>query len=85
MTKKEVNQIIDNYKPHKGFYDLSERPVTLTTIEFAKVLKMQEYLSWQESNKAYLIKLEPIQWQEMKELSANYQGIVAKHWDVNII
>ena len=81
MNKKEAYQIIKNYKPHQGFYDLSVRPATLTTIEFAKVLKMQEYLSWQESNKAYLMKLEPIQWQEMKELSADYQGIVRENWN----
>ena len=83
MNKKEANLIIENYKPHPGFYDLSERPATLTTMEFAKVLKIQEYLAWQESNKAYLIKLEPIQWQEMKELSADYQGIVRENWDEN--
>jgi len=83
MNKKEADQIIKNYKPHPGFYDLSVKSATLTTIEFAKVLKIQEYLAWQESNKAYLIKLEPIQWQEMKELSADYQGIVRENWDVN--
>ena len=83
MNKKEADQIIKNYKPHPGFYDLSVKSATLTTIEFAKVLKIQVYLAWQESNKAYLIKLEPIQWQEMKELSADYQGIVRENWDVN--
>ena len=85
MNNKEINRIIKNYKPYKGFYNLSERPKTLTTIEYAKVLKIQEYLAWQEGNKAYLMKFEPIQWQEMKKLSADYQGIVAKHWDINKI
>jgi len=85
MNKKEANLIIENYKPHQGFYDLSKKPETLTKMEYAKVLKIQGYLAWQENNKKYLIKWEPIQWQEMKELSADYQGIVAEHWDVNII
>ena len=85
MNKKEADQIIKNYKPHPGFYDLSVRPATLTKIDFAKVLRIQESLAWQESNKAYLIKLEPIQWQEMKELSANYQSIVSEHWDINTL
>ena len=83
MNKKEANLIIENYKPHQGFYDLSERPATLTKVEYIKLLKIQAYLAWQENNKKYLIKWEPIQWQEMKELSADYQGIVAEHWDVN--
>ena len=85
MNKKEADQIIKNYKPHPGFYDLSVRPATLTKIDFAKVLRIQESLAWRESNKEYLIRWEPIQWQEMKELSADYQGIVAENWDVNII
>ena len=83
MNKKEANLIIENYKPHQGFYDLSKKPETLTKMEFAKVLKMQGYLAWQEGNKKYLMDFEPVQWQDTKELSADYQGIVAKHWDVN--
>ena len=80
MNTKEVNQIIENYRPHKGFFDLTERPVTLTKVEYAKLLQIQEYLSWQEGNKKYLQKFEPIQWQKMKELSADYQAIVLEHW-----
>ena len=80
MKNKEVNQIIENYRPHKGFFDLTERPVTLTKVEYAKLLQIQEYLSWQEGNKKYLQKFEPIQWQNMKELSADYQAIVLEHW-----
>ena len=83
MNKKEANLIIENYKPHQGFYDLSVKPETLTKIDFAKVLRIQESLAWRESNKEYLIRWEPVQWQDTKELSADYQGIVAKHWDVN--
>ena len=80
MNNKEVTQIIENYRPHKGFFDLTERPKTLTKKEYAKVLKMQEYLLWQEGNKEYLKKFEPIQWRKMKELSADYQRIVLEHW-----
>ena len=76
----EVNKIIENYRPHKGFYDLTERPVTLNKTEYAKLIKIQEYLSWQEGNKKYLMKFEPAQWQKMKELSADYQAIVLEHW-----
>ena len=80
MKIKEVNQIIENYRPHKGFYDLTERPKTLTKVGYAELIKIQEYLSWQEGNKEYLKKFEPIQWQRMRELSANYQAIVLEYW-----
>jgi len=83
MNKKEANLIIENYKPHQGFYDLSKKPETLTKMEFAKVLKMQNFLAEQERDKKYIMKMLPLQWMEDKELSANYQSIVRENWDVN--
>jgi len=83
MNNKEANLIIKNYKPHKNFYNLSEKPETLTTMEFAKVLKMQNFLAEQERDKKYIMKMLPLQWMEDKELSANYQSIVRENWDVN--
>ena len=80
MNNKEVTQIIENYEPLKGFFDLTQRPKNLTKKEYAKILKMQEYLAEQETNKEYLKKFEPMQWQKMKELSADYQAIVLEHW-----
>ena len=83
MNKKEANLIIENYKPHQGFYDLSVKPETLTKMEYAKVLKMQNFLAEQERDKKYIMKMLPLQWMEDKELSANYQSIVRENWDVN--
>ena len=83
MNKKEANLIIENYKPHSGFHDLSEKPNSLTKMEYAKVLKIQGYLAWQEGNKKYLMDFEPTQWQDMKGLSMDFQAIVSKYWDVN--
>ena len=83
MNKKEADQIIKNYKPHPGFYDLSVKPETLTKMEYAKVLKIQGYLAWQEGNKKYLMDFEPTQWQDMKGLSMDFQAIVSKYWDVD--
>jgi len=80
MNNKEANQIIENYKPYKGFYDLSEKPETLTKIEYAKVLHIQEFLVEQNKNIEYLRKFKPIQFEKGKELSANYQEIVREHW-----
>ena len=82
MNTKTSNQIIDNYKPHQGFYDLSVKPKTLTKVEYAKVLNAQNILAEAEKNKEYLMKMTPIQWQEAKEISALYQAIVYQHWGV---
>jgi len=80
MNNKTVNQIIKNYKPHKGFYDLSEKPKTLTKIEYAKVLNTQNIIAEQVKNEEYLMKFTPIQYQDWKEISAIYQAIVYQYW-----
>lgn len=80
MKTKEVNQMIANYKPHKGFYNLSEKPKILSRIEYAKVLGMQNFLAEQSNIIDYLKKYEPVQYQKDKELSADYQSIIHKHW-----
>ena len=83
MNKKETNLIIENYKPHPGFYDLSVKPETLTKMEYAKLLRIQNFLAEQEKDKKYIMKMLPVQWMEDKELSANYQSIVSEYWDIN--
>jgi len=83
MNNKEANRIIENYKPHSGFHDLSKKPETLTKMEYAKLLRIQNFLAEQEKDKKYIIKMLPLQWMEDKELSANYQAIVREHWDIN--
>jgi len=83
MKNKEANQIIKNYKPHKGFYDLSERSKSLTKIEYAKVLRIQEYIASQVKNVNYLKKHIPMQYQKLVELTANYQFIIWEHWGWN--
>ena len=83
MNNKEANRIIENYKPHSGFHDLSKKPETLTKMEYAKLLRIQNFLAEQEKDKKYIMKMLPLQWMEDKELSANYQAIVREHWDIN--
>lgn len=85
MNTKEATQTIENYRPHKGFYDLSVRPKTLTKVEYAKVLKTQNILAEAEKNKEYLMKMTPVQWQEAKEISAMYQAIIFKYWGSEVI
>jgi len=83
MNNKEANRIIENYKPHSGFHDLSKKPNSLTEMEYAKLLRIQNFLAEQEKDKKYIMKMLPLQWMEDKELSANYQAIVREHWDIN--
>ena len=83
MNNKEANRIIENYKPHSGFHDLSKKPETLTKREYAKLLRIQNFLAEQEKDKKYLMEFEPTQWQDMKGLSMDFQAIVSKYWDVN--
>jgi len=83
MNNKQADKIIKNYKPYKGFYDLSEKPKSLTKIEYAKVLRIQEFLVEQEKNKKSASLF--YQWQKIKEISANYQKIVREHWGLKTI
>lgn len=80
MNHQEVNAIIQNYHPHNGFFDLSKKPSTLTKNEYAKLIKLQNFLVEQNQNKDYLIKHDPIQWGKLKELSAEIQAIYFEHW-----
>ena len=83
MNTKEINQIINDYKPNKGFIDLSVKPKTLTKVEYAKVLNTQNILAEQVKNEEYLMKFTPIQYQDWKEISALYQTIVYQYWGFN--
>ena len=80
MNRKEADSIIKGYKSYRGFYDLSKKPNSLTKIEYAKVLRLQEYIANQVKNVDYLKKHCLIQYQKLVELSANYQIIIRKHW-----
>jgi len=65
---------IGDYKPYPGFYDLRDFKLTITV--FRKLWNIQRYLHYVETNKQYFKKYEPVQWEDVKELSANYQQIL---------
>ena len=85
MNRKKADQIIKDYKPYKGFYDLSEKPKSLTKIQYAKVLEIQNFLVEQAKRKEYLRQFEPIQYEKDKELSARLTIILCQHWGLDII
>ena len=85
MKKAEIKKIIDGYKPHDGFFDLSQQPESLSKVEYAKILKVQNYLDTEsmkfkdkkirENNKTA--------WENLKYLSGQLQGIIFQHWDLD--
>ena len=80
MTKKEADKIIEKYKPHKGFFNLSIQPKELSNAEYAKILETQNFLSSMNKDKEYLLEFNPIQWDELKETSAKLQSIIFDYW-----
>ena len=65
MSKNEIKKIISEYKPHKGFYDLSNKPERLSDEEYAKIIKAQNLLASQNNkdNIEYLKKFNKKTWQ----------------------
>lgn len=82
MDSKKAKIIIKNYKPHKGFFDLSEKPSTLTEIEYATVLDLQNFLVKQSTkeNISYLKEFNRNQLVRLQEISASVQQIIFEHW-----
>lgn len=80
MNNKQAKQIIESYKPSNGFFDLSEKPASLSQIEYAKILDAQNFLVAQNKNSKYLKEFEPIQLDKLKEFSASLQQIIFNHW-----
>lgn len=80
MNNKQAKKIIEEYKSHKGFYDLSNKPKTLTNIEYAQILDTQNMLARMEKDKEYLMENRPLTWEQMKNVSATLQGIIFQYW-----
>ena len=80
MNKKQADKIIENYKPHDGFFDLSKKPESLTIIEYAKALKTQNFLASYRGKEKYMKENHLSQWHELQNLSAQLQQFVFEHW-----
>jgi hypothetical protein len=53
MNNKEINEIIENYSPHKGFLDLSKKPEKLNKKTYAKILRTQNFSPEQNKHEEY--------------------------------
>jgi hypothetical protein len=80
MKSRMADDIIRQYKPHAGFFDLSHKPKGLSKTAYAKILSIQNYLATQNERAGYLRKFEPVQWEKLKNLSAQLQQIVFQCW-----
>lgn len=82
MSNKEIRNIISDYKPHKGFFDLSKKPKSLCDEEYAKILRTQNLLASQNTNEniKYLKEFNPIQYDFLRKISTELQGVILNHW-----
>ena len=87
MNNKQANAVIKNYKPHKGFFNLSRKPATLTKKEYAIILNTQNILAQQ--NEIYkdeeAKELNKYNFEVAKELSSRLQQIIFEHWGLEIL
>jgi hypothetical protein len=84
MNLKEANAIIANYRPRTGFFDLSEKPATLSNIKYAQILHLQDILAYNNEHSDYLKKYDPVQWQKCCGLSATLQQLIFRYWGETI-
>ncbi len=74
---------MSDYKPCKGFFDLSVKPEKLDKRTYKKILDMQAIVI--EESKHMDIYLQPDNWhkcrlQNLQELSAKLQQIILHYW-----
>lgn len=70
------------YKPKKGFYDLSNKPETLSKKEHQQIQETQMMLMRVEKRKEEYMK-DKAAWQMAQEMSAKLQQIILKHYQVD--
>ena len=70
-----------DYKPCKGFFDLSEKPKELDKKTYEKILNIQNYLIGENQHLNYYLKpYNKILFQKLQELSASLQQIILRYW-----
>ena len=82
MNIKEIKKIINEYKPHKGFFDLSLKPKFLNDKEYANILKTQNFLASQNTseNIKYLKEFNKSQYDFLRKISCDLQGVIFEYW-----
>lgn len=82
MNRNQADKIIKEYKSHKGFYDLSEKPKELSKREYAIILDTQNLLAKHNENIEEIIENQPMMWNELQQLSSMLQSVILRYWEV---
>ena len=69
-----------DYQPYDGFHDL--RKFNLPDDVFMKLWRVQEFLYLQNQKRDYLRKYAPLEWEKLKDLSAQYQLILLQYDEI---
>lgn len=73
------------YTPTKGFFDLTNKPKTLSKRDYKKIQDAQMFLAQQSKNADYLKKHAPVRWEKLKAMSGDLQQIIFSHWSLDEI
>ena len=71
---------MSEYKPRKGFFDLSERPKKLGKRLHKNMQEIQLWLMYVEENKEYCLKHDLNSWATAQECSARLQQLIFKYY-----
>jgi len=86
MKSKEINSIIENYKPHPGFFDLSRKPKCLTEKKYAQILFLQNFIAEENKKKDYYLKpYNKHLWDKLSDLAAELQQIIFRYWGESVL
>lgn len=68
------------YKPRKGFFDISDCPKGLSKVKHRKMQETQTLLQRTEDRKEYYLKYDRHSWEVAKEMSAQLQQLIFKYY-----
>lgn len=84
VNNKQADAIITNYKPHKGFFDLSIKPKDLSKVEYAKILNTQNLLARENKRTDVDWQINNHSWEQLKTIATKLQQIIIHHWGNSI-
>ena len=77
---------MSNYKPCKGFFDLSVKPKELNEKLYNEILDIQSYIIGENKHLDYYLKpYNNLTFQQLQELMAKLQQIILKYWKLEDI
>ena len=78
----KYDEKISKYRVRKGFFDLSEKPKTLTKRDYCRILDLQMWLIHVEDNKKYYIENDVYSWRVAQLSSVKLRSLISCHWKI---